>query len=72
MDLHRPDLGYGYSYAQRQGKRGDYTKCGNIDQTEHFTLPTTTNKIDFNTIACSLLLLIFLLVAIRYSMNGKQ
>ncbi|QKF94080.1 putative vacuolar protein sorting-associated protein 62 [Fadolivirus algeromassiliense] len=73
MDLHRPDVGYGYSYAQRQGKQFLSSDCPTSGQSvEQFTVNNKSNKIDFNTIACSLLLLIFLLVAIRYSINTKQ
>lgn len=74
MDLHRPDLGYGYSYAQRQGKQYSSGACptNGTENTEHFTTNNEQNKIDFNTIACSLLLLIFLLVGIRYSMNNNK
>lgn len=73
MDLNRPDMGYGYSYAQREGKQYISSDCGKDTQSvEHFTLNNKSGKIDFNTIACSLLLLIFLLVAIRYSINNNN
>jgi len=57
MNMCRPDLGYGYSYAQRHNNV--------MKQIEEFD----AKKIDFNVIACLLILLIFLLLAIRSHMN---
>ena len=76
MDVTRPDMGYGYSYAQRQGQRvlclDDCDKNSPDDILfEGFDNDTKQKKIDFNVIACSLLLLIFLLVVIRYYINNK-
>jgi len=54
MKFYRPDMGYGYSYAQRQVNP------------EPFTTNQKIKSIDFNVIACSLLLVRLLLVVIRY------
>jgi hypothetical protein len=72
MDVTRPNMGYGYSYADRQGQQVYcLDDCNKIDPNdkrfEYFD--NDGKKIDFNVIACSLLLLIFLLVVVRYYMN---
>lgn len=71
-----PDMGYGYSLDQRKGKeRVCFDNCNKSIKTvplyENFETVNDKNqkKIDFNVIACSLLLLIFLLVVIRYYIN---
>ena len=71
MDLNKPDLGYGHSYASRQGMRAlCLDDCSNIDPNlpvfEDFKEDVSESKINFNSIACSLLLLIILLIIIRY------
>jgi hypothetical protein len=67
INPNRPDMGYGYSYAQRKNQDAEYfTDYGHEEFSDNFK-----NKIDFNIIACSLLLLIFLLVVIRYYIINK-
>ena len=76
MDGTRPDMGYGYSYAQRKGKdRACFDDCNktmkSVPVYENFETSNDKKqkRIDFNVIACSLLLLIFLLVVVRYYIN---
>jgi len=64
MDVKRPDMGYGYSMAQRKGAP---CKCAEkcyegFDDSGH---------IDFNIIASSLIFFIFLLIGIRYLMKSR-
>jgi len=74
MDVHRPDMGYGYSYAQRGGR-----KCSCIEDCDKLVhkesimegFDGNSNTVDFNMIACSLSLVIFILVIIRLCVNRK-
>jgi hypothetical protein len=70
LDLNKPDLGYGYSYAQRLGKPctdADETLFEN-DNTENFNDGQT---IDFNSVASILLLILVFIVIIRSCLKTK-
>ena len=83
MDVYRPDLGYGHSYAERKGSRvfcidDCKNKYLNDLVLENFEDGNTNkennkfHKIDFAVIACILVLLIILLVIIRYYLNNNK
>jgi hypothetical protein len=73
LDPVKPDLGYGYNYAQRLGRpcicAEDCKKDNSVIETFE---DSKKNAIDFNLVACSLLLLIFLLVIVRFCLNAKK
>lgn len=68
MDMCRPDLGYGYSYAQRHNNVMKQIEESNDKKIEGFD----EKKIDFNVIAGLLILLIFLLVSVRSYITKTQ
>ena len=78
LNIYRPDMGYGYSYAQRHENTqkyldsNDYNKSSPDDVVfENFDDTIPQKKINFNVITCSLLLLILLLIVVRYYLNNK-
>lgn len=80
MDVYRPDLGFGHSYAERKGRRVlciDDCKNAYLNNLilENFDGEKSSKesyKLDFAVIACILILLIFLLVIIRFYINNKN
>lgn len=80
MDTNKPDLGYGYSYADRAGASchclDDCDKSShntNVPVLEHFDHNNNkiNNKYNLNIIPCSLLFIVILLVLIRIYKNKK-
>lgn len=78
MDVHRPNMGYGYSYVDRKGKQclcledcektSDNMKFAVLENFETNKLNKNSDinrDVYCNTVACSLLLLVILLVIFR-------
>lgn len=55
LDMTKDDLGYGHSYASRAGIEGFDEGLGS----------------SFNLIACTLVLIVFILVCVRFALNSK-
>lgn len=78
MDTTRPDMGYGYSLAQRLGRSCSCLEdCNKVPDNqklfEHFdeeVLPEEESLFNFNLIACSLLLIVIILVGVRIYVNS--
>ena len=78
MDVWRPDLGYGHSYADRKGRpvyciddcKNSY--LNNLVLENFDGQSNVKNKVDFTVIACILILIIFLLVIVRFYILNKN
>lgn len=66
MDLDRPDMGYGYSYAARLGK-----PCTMKDNKLFETFEPESNSLDFNSIASVLLLVLIFIIIIRSCVKNR-
>ncbi|ARF11396.1 hypothetical protein Klosneuvirus_1_253 [Klosneuvirus KNV1] len=62
LDPSRPDMGYGYSYAQRHGKPCQCLECKKQNNVEHFD---SSEKFSLNTFIFTLFFIVVALIIIR-------